>query len=69
MSARDVDGTKLKATGETSGGERPKAVSGEGARIPTTRLSRHTTDAIAYRDRDLVSEVLGYRSFTEALFY
>lgn len=36
---------------------------------PTTGLSHHTSDAIAYRNRDLVTEVLGRRTFTEVFFY
>jgi citrate synthase len=36
---------------------------------PTTALSRHAVDAIAYRDRDLTSELLGTRSFVEVFFY
>ncbi len=35
---------------------------------PATRLCRHTDDAIYYRDRDLVGELLGQRSFTDAMF-
>ena len=36
---------------------------------PSTGLSRHSRDAIAYRDRDLVTEVLGRRGFIEVFFY
>jgi citrate synthase len=35
---------------------------------PTTRLSRSTTDAIFYRDLDLIESVLGQRSFVD-MFY
>lgn len=35
---------------------------------PTTRLSRSTTDAIFYRDLDLVESVLGQRSFVDMFF-
>lgn len=38
-------------------------------KTPTTGLSRHSSDAIFYRDRDLVSEVIGQRSFVEVFFY
>lgn len=35
---------------------------------PVTRLCRHSPDSIHYRDRDLVHELLGRRSFTDVLF-
>ena len=35
---------------------------------PTTRLYRHTNDALYLRGRDLVAEVVGHMSFTQALF-
>ncbi len=35
---------------------------------PTTRLCRHTNEAIYYREQDLVGEFLGRRGFTEAMF-
>ncbi len=35
---------------------------------PRTALSRYTTDAIRYRDQDLVRDLLGKASFTEAMF-
>jgi hypothetical protein len=35
---------------------------------PTTRLCRHTNEAIYYREQDLVGELLGRRGFTAAMF-
>jgi hypothetical protein len=35
---------------------------------PAIRLCRHANEAIYYRDQDLASEILGYPSFTDALF-
>ncbi|MFJ9590778.1 citryl-CoA lyase [Streptomyces acidicola] len=37
--------------------------------LPSTGLSRHTSDSIAYRDRDLVNDILGQKSFVEVFFY
>lgn len=35
---------------------------------PTTRLCRHTETSIHYRDRDLVEEILGQRTFVDVMF-
>lgn len=36
---------------------------------PGTALSHHSESAIAYRDRDLVSELIGQKAFVEVFFY
>lgn len=36
---------------------------------PVTALSHHSESAIAYRDRDLVNDLIGHKTFVEVFFY
>jgi len=36
---------------------------------PTTALSRHTNDALFYRDKNVVDDLMGQASFTQVMFY
>lgn len=38
-------------------------------KTPVTRLCRHSLTSISYRDKDLVEDLLGKRTFTEVMFF